>query len=469
MTKRLCLLIYIFLLISYYPTHAQIISGALSSQIGEEIRLHGFDGFNTYLISSTATNEQGEFDLIYSMSDYGVGYLVSEGDQAFFIILSGEDIELVGESLSLTDSIELTRGRENRWFGKYASEHPRREAALSAWVYLRTIYQSDSLFAIQQTPASAIDEEITRIQDEDSDFLNSLPPDSYVHWFLPTRKLVSSVSTIAQYRTEEIPGAIQAFREMDYTDQRLHKSGLLQDVLDSQIWLIENSGRSLDSAYVEMNRSINYMLESLKTDEQKFNDIVNYLFNLLERRSLFTASEHLALRVLNDYDITLDQNLAKKLETYRAMQVGNTAPDIEFGDHIIAPGLAPEEIPASLSELDSDYALILFGAGWCPRCREEIPDIAGMYPKLKEQGIEVVFISLDDSDTAFREFAGDFPFLSVSDFKRWDSPIVSSYHVFATPTMVLLNRDRNILVRPNSARHLEAWVDWYLVQGNPTR
>jgi len=201
----------------------------------------------------------------------------------------------------------------------------------------------------------------------------------------------------------------------------------------------------------------------------RFNEIVNYLFNLLERRSLFTASEHLALRVLNDYDITLDQNLAKKLETYRAMQVGNTAPDIEFGDHIIAPGLAPEEIPASLSELDSDYALILFGAGWCPRCREEIPDIAGMYPKLKEQGIEVVFISLDDSDTAFREFAGDFPFLSVSDFKRWDSPIVSSYHVFATPTMVLLNRDRNILVRPNSASHLEAWVDWYLVQGNPTR
>lgn len=107
MTKRLRLLICIFPLISYYPTHAQTISGAVSSQIGEEIRLHGFDGFNTYLISSTTTNEKGEFDLIYSKSDYGVGYLVTEGDQAFFVILSGEDLELTGESLSLTNTIEI--------------------------------------------------------------------------------------------------------------------------------------------------------------------------------------------------------------------------------------------------------------------------------------------------------------------------------------------------------------------------
>jgi hypothetical protein len=45
-----------------------------------------------------------------------------------------------------------------------------------------------------------------------------------VSWFLPTRKLVSSVSAVAQYRTEEIPATFAAFRNLDYSDQRLYKS-----------------------------------------------------------------------------------------------------------------------------------------------------------------------------------------------------------------------------------------------------
>ena len=63
-----------------------------------------------------------------------------------------------------------------------------------------------------------------------------------MNYYLPLRKLVSSVSTIAQYRTEEIPAAIVAFRNIDYTDPRLYKSGLVADAIESHFWLLENSG-----------------------------------------------------------------------------------------------------------------------------------------------------------------------------------------------------------------------------------
>jgi hypothetical protein len=81
---------------------------------------------------------------------------------------------------------------------------------------------------------------------EDADFIDQLPEKSYVKWFLPTRKLISSVRTIAQYRTEEIPASIAAYRALDYTDKRLYKSGLFKDAIESHFWLLENSGRSLD-------------------------------------------------------------------------------------------------------------------------------------------------------------------------------------------------------------------------------
>lgn len=66
----------------------------------------------------------------------------------------------------------------------------------------------------------------------------------------------------------------------------------------------------------------------------------------------------------------------------------------------------------------------------------------------------------------FKSFAGVFPFISVCDYKKWESDIVKSYHVFATPTIYLLNNKREILLRPNSVSQIDAWVDWYLMQGN---
>ena len=63
---------------------------------------------------------------------------------------------------------------------------------------------------------------------EDATFLATLPKKSYVSWYLPMRKLVSSVTTVAQYRREEIPTTIANLRAVDYSDVRLYKSGLLK-------------------------------------------------------------------------------------------------------------------------------------------------------------------------------------------------------------------------------------------------
>ena len=46
-----------------------------------------------------------------------------------------------------------------------------------------------------------------------------------------------------------------------------------------------------------------------------------------------------------------------------------------------------------------------------------------------------------------------------------ESPVVKSYHVFATPAIYLLNNKREILLCPNSVNQLDAWIDWYFVQG----
>jgi len=166
----------IFLLFFYQTLCSQnTLSGSLTQLPNQPIRLEGFNGLQTYLISGTSTNEKGSFQLSYSKEDYGIGYLISLDNKAFFVILSGEDIEIKGEALSYPESIQILKGQQNQWFGQYAKEHPRREQALSAWAYLEKIYAMDSLFAVQQTPKLAIASEKQRIKTEDSTFLAALP------------------------------------------------------------------------------------------------------------------------------------------------------------------------------------------------------------------------------------------------------------------------------------------------------
>lgn len=464
--KKVKLLIVCLFSITF--SNSQVIFGKLSLLTNQPISLEGFSGLKTYPISKTRIDKDGNFQLNYNKSNYGIGYLISTDDKPLLVILSGEDIEIVGEALSYTETLSILEGKENKWFVQYARENTLREQVLSAWSYLHKIYDLDRLFMFHEQPKDEIINEIKRIKIEDSTFLMSLPNDSYVKWFLPTRKLVSNVSVVAQFRPEEISATIRAFRAIDYTDKRLYHSGLFKDAIESHFWLLENSGKTLDTVFVEMQQSIDMMMEGLIKDERKLNEVTDYLFDLLERHSLFQASEYLAIKVLNEVSCTINSDLSKQLETYRAMKMGNTAQDIYFTGDNLAPNYDSKNFPKKLSDLKSKYMIVVFGASWCPKCTEEAPEIAKLYPKWKESDVEVVFVSLDDNKEAYHKFIKYFPFISTCDFKKWDSPIAKDYYIFGTPTMFLLNQNREILLRPKSVKQIDAWIDWYLVGGNKT-
>jgi thiol-disulfide isomerase/thioredoxin len=459
--------IAIYLLILPIAIFSQIINCSFPSLQGTKVKFGTFEGLNSKTLDSAIVDAQGNFSFQFSIEKSAIGYLVNEENKPYFIILDkGEQISLKGEYFSMPETIKVLSGKQNQAFSQYATEHPKREQTLSAWRYLDRIYTMDSLYIKDKKSKKFISKQCTKIKKEDQFFLNQLDPKSYVAWYLPTRRLVSDVSIIAQYRTEEIPATIRVFRTLDYSDDRLYRSGLFKDAIESHFWFLENSGKSLDSVFIEMKVSIDSMMTKLVKNEKKLNEVTDYLFDLLERHSLFQASEYLALKVLNEVSCTINNDLAKQLETYRTMKKGNIAPDVTFPENTIYPIELQNQRPKKLSDFKTPYSLIVFGASSCPKCAEEIPQISSLYTKWKAQGVEVVFISLDETGNDFQNFTSSFPFVSTCDFKKWKSPIVESYYVFGTPTMFLLDNKREILLRPNSVKQMDAWIDWFLIQGN---
>lgn len=445
---------------------AQTLSGTFPAQANQTITLEGTKGLGTYSIGSTKADEKGQFALSYAGQDYGIAFLSGEDKQPFVVILEKEGVKLEGKALNEAGTIRILEGKENRSFEQYTQEQGKREQVLSAWGYLQNLYQKDPLFAKQQAPNQAIQTELLRIQGEDEAFIASLPRESFVRWFLPIRKLISSVGAVAQYRTSELPQTIAAFRTMDYADPRWSKSGLFRDVFESQFWLLENSGGTLDENYEKMKGSLDAILKSLEKDELQYNEVVGYLIELLERRSLTQAAEYLALKVLEQDRVAIQMRLARQLEGYRAMKLGVSVPEIQFVGDILLQG-KPIAYPTRLSEVTAPYRLVIVGASWCPACTEEMTQLIPLYQKWNGLGVEAIFVSLDTDAKAFQAYSEGMPFIAFSDYKKWETQAVQDYYVSSSPSFYLIDQAGKLVLRPQSVKQIDAWVDWK-IGGSPS-
>jgi cytochrome c biogenesis protein CcmG/thiol:disulfide interchange protein DsbE len=87
--------------------------------------------------------------------------------------------------------------------------------------------------------------------------------------------------------------------------------------------------------------------------------------------------------------------------------------------------------------------LINFWAAWCTPCAEEVPQLVALQDKYRDQGFRVIGISMEDSDSALRDFYRkykmNYPVVAGSE------KIAESYGgILGLPTSFLISRDGRI-------------------------
>lgn len=450
------LTLFVFL---FFKTSAQnTIVGNFSSIKGQIIRLMGYQGTDALAIDSTVVNAVGDFELHYSDANLGMGYILTNENKPYIVVLEKNKVQLTGQTPADASTIVINNGEQNKLFVQYSVEHSKREQALSAWVYLKKLYGADTFFKNQAISKLAIDNEIDRLNKVDNDFLKILPPNSFMNWYLPIRKLISDVEVVANTRPQEIPLTIKAFRGIDYAHPQLYSSGLFSELLESQFWLIQNCGLDQGEKINEMNTSVDFILASVSKNEKLYNDFTNYLFQNFEKYNLFDASAYLATKALNQKEVILNNSLAFKLESYRTMKIGNTAPEIEFkGDVYVNRQLVNNM--NRLSDIKAKYKLVVFGGSWCPQCKSETMLLNMRYDKWKAKEVAVVMVSLDTDKKAFEDFASDFPYTIACDYKKWETQAAKDYHVTSSPNIFLLDSTNKIILRPSTISSLDSWLD----------
>ena len=425
----------------------------------QKITLLGFDGMRDYIIDTIKVSDDGSFCLKYTDQDYGMGFIIASDNKPYFVFLNKETIKLKGASISNTQNVIVLEGEQNKALKKYTLDHQNREQALRTWKLLSNVYSKDSLYLNEKSAKAAIINEIKRINKQDSDFLTKPTNSSYLKWYLSVGNIISSVFAITQSETELIPSTINAFRKLDYSNPFFNKSGLMADVLESQYWLIENSGQPLDTVFKEMIVSTDSILSNISKNEKLYNEITKYLFNYFERHSLIKVSEYLAVKALTQNSCSLNSDVSSLLESYRSMKKGNKAPEIIFNGDVFKSGIKWNN-QMRLSDIESKFKLIIFGASWCYKCEEEIPELATFYEKWKSKGVEIIFISLDTEKQAFESFSSRLPFITSCDYKTWETKAAKDYYITSSPTYFLLDNKDTILARPISVQHIDSLIQY---------
>jgi DsbE subfamily thiol:disulfide oxidoreductase len=119
-----------------------------------------------------------------------------------------------------------------------------------------------------------------------------------------------------------------------------------------------------------------------------------------------------------------------------------------------APAFSLPDLSGHLKALPKGQVVLLnFWATWCPPCRQEMPSMVTLYEKLKEKGLKVVAVSVDQNSSELASFVREYgiPFEVLHD---QNSQVSQRYGVYRYPESFLIDRSGRVRY------HLIGSVEW---------
>ncbi len=211
----------------------------------------------------------------------------------------------------------------------------------------------------------------------------------------------------------------------------------IQAILSGDTLVIQRLNRTLDSLRHNSESKRNAFLSAHPTSYVALNYYMNNA-KMFPVDELAAIVRNFPLKML---ETKTGKRLVGQLQMFEKLSNGKAAPDFTVRN------LAGEEF--TLHSVKAKVKIIDFWASWCGPCRALVPQLIELYKELHPKGLEIVGISMDTDETAWKKAVEEekMPWLQGSDLKGFEkeAPLAKLYAISGIPHLVVLDEQNRIV------------------------
>ncbi|HMM11601.1 MAG TPA: TlpA disulfide reductase family protein [Bacteroidales bacterium] len=244
------------------------------------------------------------------------------------------------------------------------------------------------------------------------------------------------------------------------------KNYLLQMLGTADTMLIQSDmlpGRILDYLTLHQNRNMNrqqleeafvgaidQLMKASASDNKRYLFYLEFLFEGFQRLGFYQLTDYLSsLPHFNAVTASIDElfEIERIIGPYHNILRGQDAPPII--------GLDMHGNTFNLNDIQAEKILVVFWSEDCPHCTRLIPELKQIVDA--QNSMYVVSIILGSDSPSLRDYidkADVSGWTHLIEANFWQSELVEDFGVYGTPSMFLLDSEKRIIARPNTADEL---------------
>jgi len=168
------------------------------------------------------------------------------------------------------------------------------------------------------------------------------------------------------------------------------------------------------------------------------------LLHMIWKRFVDSNNETMANYVSDNYLLDLANEagytqLVELLTAFKNNSIGNKAQNFDIPNY-------KNGKPTTLYDLnDANRYLIIFWSSTCSHCADELPKVKDIIPN----DTKVIAIGIEDDAENWQKAIENYPdFIHVLGLKKWDNYIVKAYNINATPSFIVIDKNKTIIAKP---------------------
>ena len=393
-------------------------------------------GDKDYIQDTAKVNAKGDFE--FSGDDElpgGVYFILLKSKKYFeFIIDKEQKFKMSTDTAHLISSMKVSGSSENMLFYQYLNYVTKQHTAMLKYMKEQNTAMADSLNMkvkrykdnfISKHPGMFLSEVFKAAEDP------VIPPSPKL-----ANGQADSTFPFRYYKAH-------FFDNINFNDGRLVRSPVLYPRIKK--YLTRLTPQVPDSIIV----AADYLVSKAKANKEMFKFVVAYITSKYEASDIMGMDAvfvHMADKYYTPelaYWVSASQleRIKEKAAQLTPILVGKTCPEIVLPD--------TSNVMQALDSVRAPYTILYFWEYSCGYCQKETPKLIKMYDTIKNQGVQVYAVQLDETNIGkWKEYVKKhkLDWINVSDIYNTGN-IHRRFDVISTPIIYVLDENKKIIAK----------------------